>query len=52
MRKIKHTVVMTLLIIAVLILGYSFVTFMSGHFWLSVLFVFCMVGVFAIEKEA
>ena len=51
MKKYKHPTMMILLIIAALIGGYGFLTFMVAHVWLALLMIFCIVCAFAVEKE-
>lgn len=51
MKKFKHALMMVLLIIAALIAGYGFATFMVAHIWLALLMIFCIVCAFTIEKE-
>lgn len=51
MGKYKHTIMMILLIIAALIGGYGFLTFMVAHVWLALLMVFCIICAFAVGKE-
>ena len=42
---------MLLLVVAALIVGYSFYVFMAKHVWLFLLVVFCVVGAFSLSKE-
>lgn len=51
MRKYKHAVAMLLLVVTMLIVGYSFFAFMSTHVWLFLLVIFCIVGAFSLFKE-
>lgn len=51
MKRFKHTTMMILLIIAALIGGYGFATFMVAHIWLALLMIFCIVCAFAVGKE-
>ena len=51
MKKYKHAVMMLLLVVATLIVGYSFFAFMATHVWLFLLVVFCIVGALSLAKE-
>lgn len=51
MKKYKHTIIMLLLLVAVLIVGYGFFAFMAKHVWLFLLVIFCIVGAFSLSKE-
>ena len=51
MKKYKHTIVMIMLIISVIIAGYGFICFMFEHVFLSLLMVFCISCALAVERE-
>lgn len=51
MKRYKHTIVMILLIIAAIIAGYGFISFMVEHVFLSLLMLFCISCALAVEKE-
>ena len=50
MKKYKHTIIMILLGIAVIIAGYGFICFMVEYIALALLMMFCICCAFAIEK--
>lgn len=51
MKKYKHSIVMILLIISVIIAGYGFICFMVEHVALALLMMFCIICALAVERE-